>query len=451
MKITLSKRLLAVAIAIALFLSALNTYLIYDNAQQLGRVQRDYTADDSTFSYVVFYNEGVYKAKNQTSGLVDIVSPTASIVISQAVAEGTFVYIKSGVYPLTSNVQITNKKNARIVSDGATIIGNNYGIIIKGDNYTLSQYNLVQGLKIINGSIRIENSFATTISDIVFQDCTNAIELVNTDTWTEGTKLDNIHFIDCTEAIAFRSPSGNGTGSYASTEITRCFFNQLDNSVGINVEKKAEFSDSQLLNSRMWLGEKGKTNQVGLLVDGAMYQTLLSSVVFESFADAPENMYAIVVGENANPAPIIDGGVSFLGNWTARVYNPSNKWLSGIGSVFHRSEEIPVGTGNQYGETVNIHARPLTISSFKPRIQVQGNIADGETVTVRIRLEFVDNVISQSVEKTFTNTTTVWLSDDDMLKLFPSQDVIWAILFDAKSSGASTNAQVQVEIYGITT
>jgi hypothetical protein len=194
----------------------------------------------------------------------------------------------------------------------------------------------------------------------------------------------------------------------------------------------------------------GKTNQTGLFVDGSMFQTLLSGVVFESFADAPEDFYAIAVGKNANTTPILDDGISFLGNWTARIHNPDNKWLSGTGSVFKRTENVPVGVGNQFGDAVNIHARPLTIAGFKPKITVQG-LAEDESVTVRVRLEFVDNVISPSVERVFTNTTSVWLTDDEMLRLFPSQDVIWAILIDAKSSSSSTNAAVSVDIYGITT
>jgi hypothetical protein len=444
MKITRSKGLLAVILVIALSLSALNTYMILS-------VQRDYRADDSTFSFVIFQEEGTYKAKNQTTSLVDFSSPSASTVINQATAQGNYIYIKPGVYPLTSDVEILNKKNTRIVSDGATILGNGYSVIIKGDSYTRAQYNVMSGLNIVNGTIRIENSFATTISDMTFENSTTAIELVNTETWTEGTKIDNIHFTNCAESIAFRTPMANATGSYASTEVSRCFFNQEDNSIGINVERLAEFSDSQLLNSRFWLGETGKTNQTALLVDGSMFQTLVSSVVFESFADVPERLYAIVVGEHANPAPIIDGGVSFLGNWTARVYNPHNIWLSGVGGVFRRTETIPVGTDNQFGETVDIHDRPMTISSFKPKITVQGTLAEGERVTVRIRLEFVDNVISQSVARSFTNVASVWLTDDDMLRLFPSQDVIWAILVDAESNMASTGASVSIEIYGITT
>jgi hypothetical protein len=70
---------------------------------------------------------------------------------------------------------------------------------------------------------------------------------------------------------------------------------------------------------------------------------------------------------------------------------------------------------------------------------------------VRFRLEFVDNVISRSVEKSFSNSTALWLDDDDILKMLPSQSVIWNILVDAKASSESTDAVVQVSVYGITT
>ena len=82
---------------------------------------------------------------------------------------------------------------------------------------------------------------------------------------------------------------------------------------------------------------------------------------------------------------------------------------------------------------------------------MQGSFAHNETITVRFQLEFLDNTISRSVEKAFTNSTTLWLSDDDMLRLFPSQSIIWAILIDAKADSASTDAAVQVSIYGVTT
>jgi hypothetical protein len=98
-----------------------------------------------------------------------------------------------------------------------------------------------------------------------------------------------------------------------------------------------------------------------------------------------------------------------------------------------------------------IHLRPLTIASFNPRIQVQGNFAFNETITVRIRLELIDMVIFESVEKAFTNSTTLWLDHDDILRLLPPKSVIWSILVDAKASSAATDAIVQVSVYGVTT
>jgi hypothetical protein len=448
MKITLSKRLLAVVIVIALLLSALNTYLILEQNRALQNA-----AHDSTYDYVIFQDGTAYKAVNQASGSTDYVSDTASQVINQALANGNAVYIKPGNYTLTSDVQVYNKIKAKIVSDGATIIGNGNRIIIKGDNYTFSQNNLVSGLTIINGTLRVENSFGTTVSDMAFMNCSTAIELANTATWTEGTTIENSRFANFKEGIAFRTPTDNGNGSYASSEVNRCFFNLIDDSVGINVERLAEFSDSQLQNVRMWMGENGSIrNQTGLRVDGSMHQTLLSNVVFESFADSPSELYAISLGETSVTPPTLAEGISFLGNWTAMVHNPFSKWIAGVGGVFKQENlPVPIGLNSQYGAKETVQIRPLTIASFKPKIQVQGSFAHNETVTVRLRLEFVDNAVSGSVEKSFTNSSALWLDDDDMLKLFPSESVIWAILVDARVNSASTDATVQFSIYGITT
>jgi hypothetical protein len=448
MKITLSKRVFAVILVIALVLAAVNTYLIFDLRRAL-----EGASHDSPYDYVVFQDGEMYKAKNQASSYVDFTSADAALVITQAVAEGNTVYIQAGNYTLSSDVQVYNKERCKIVSDGASIIGNGNKLIVKGDDWSRSQYNLISGLEIVNGTLRIENSFGTTVSDMAFVNCSTSLEIANTETWCEGTKIEDCHFADSRESIVFRTPTGNGTGSYASSEINRCFFNIIDDSVGITVEELAEFSDSQLQDVRMWMGEDGFTrNQTGLLVDGSMHQTLLSSVVFESFANYPDQLYAISLGETSITPPILAGGVSFLGNWTAKIHNPSGKWISGDGAVFKQENlNIPVGLNGQYGETREFHLRPNTISSFKPEIQVQGSFVHNETSTVRFRLEFLDNTVSPSVEKSFTNSTTLWLSDDDMLRLFPSQSIIWAILIDAKADSASTDAAVQVSIYGVTT
>jgi hypothetical protein len=447
MRITLSKRVLVVILVIALALSAINTYLIFDTRRAL-----EGAANDATYDFVVFQDGDLYKAKNQASGVVDFTSGDAAEVINGALAEGKTVYIKDGSYALRSDVQMLNKKDVKMVSDNARIIGNGKKLIIKGDNYTSSQNNFLSGLTVINGTVRIENSFGTTVSNMQFVNCSTALELATSATWSEGTKIEDSHFINSTTSIIFKTPTGNGTGSYASSQISRCFFNLLDNSVGIAVEELAELSDSQLQDVRMWMGENGfTTNQTGLLLEGSMHQTLLSGVVFESFADYPTELYAISLGETSITPPVL-AGVSFLGNWTAKVYNPFGKWISGVGAVFKQENlNVPVGLNGQYGTTQEIQLRPDTISSFKPKIQVQGSFASNETIIVRFRLEFVDNIISESVVRSFSNSTTVWLSDDDMLRLLPSQSVIWAILVDAKASSSSTDATVQVSLYGITT
>jgi hypothetical protein len=445
MKITLSNRVFTVIVVIALALATVNTYLIFDLRRTL-----EGAAQDATYDYVVFQDSNTYKAKNQTSGNIDFTSSDAAEVLNGALAEGNTVYIKSGSYALSSDIHMYNKENAKIVSDDASIVGNGKTLIIKGNNYTNSQNNIVSGLTVINGTIRIENSFGTTVSNTHFLDCSTALELANSATWTEGTKIEDSNFVNSTTAIVFKTPIGEGTGSYASSQIRRCFFNLLDNSVGIIVEQLAELSDSQLQDVRMWLGENGFTsNQTGLLLKGSMHQTLLSGVVFESFADYPNELYAISLAETSITPPNL-AVVSFLGNWTAKVYNPFGKWISGAGAVFKQENlNIPVGLNGQYGVTQKFQLRPNTISSFKPKIQVQGSFASNETITVRIRLEFVDNIISESVVRTLSNSTTVWLSDNDMLRLLPSQSIIWAILFDAKASSASTDVTVQISLYGV--
>ncbi|MCW4007096.1 MAG: hypothetical protein NWF09_00170 [Candidatus Bathyarchaeota archaeon] len=447
MKNSLSKRVQTSLLIIVLVLLAVNMYLIFDLRQIV-----ENAAYTSAYDYVIF-QDGVYSARNMASGYVEFTSSDAAVVISQAVAKGNVIYIKPGNYTLNSDVQVNNKQRGRILSDGAVIVGNGKRFIIKGDVYNSSQNNVISGLTIINGTLRVENSFGTTITNMEFVRCAVAIEVVNTETWSEGTEISDCRFINSTASIVFRTPIGNGTGSYASSKISRCFFNILDDSVGIVVERLAEFSDSQIQEVRMWMGENGFVrNQTGLLVDGSMHQTLLFGVVFESFADYPDQLYAISLGATSITPPILAGGISFLGNWTAKIHNPFNKWIAGVGAIFKQEDlEIPVGVNGQYGPVQSIQMRPLTIASFKPKIEVQGSFAYNETVTVRFRLEFVDNVISPSVEKSFSNATTLWLSDDDVLRMFPSQSVIWNILVDAKANSTVTDAVVKVSIYGVNT
>ena len=403
------------------------------------------------YDYIIFQDDAFIKAKNGKNGAIDLSSTNASTVMNQAIAQGNIVYIKSGEYTLSSDILVHNKNSARIMGFGASIRCNGKKIIIKGDSYTNSRYNILSHLEIINGTVRIENSFKTTVTDMVFRNCTVAIELVNTETWSECTKIENCHFINSLESIVFKTPSDNATGSYANTEISRCYLELTqDNSAGIKVEPNAEFTGGLIQNVRIWMGAVSQKNQTGILVEGSMLQTLLQNVVFESFAQSPINIYGIEIGQDAE-SPILGEGTDFLGNWTARTRNPFGKWIFGSGGSFKRENvSIPVGLGNIYGSSQSIGAYRQKIANFKAGIRVGGTFRYGETLTIRFRLELIDNTISKSVEKSFNQTAALWLDDDDMLKLLPSQNVIWAILVDAKTSFKWTNTTVQIDVHGTT-
>jgi hypothetical protein len=102
----------------------------------------------------------------------------------------------------------------------------------------------------------------------------------------------------------------------------------------------------------------------------------------------------------------LDSGVSFLGSWTARIHNPHGIWLRGSGTVFQRTAAVPVGSSGQYGAAQTIDVHPLTIGSFTPFITVSGSFSQNETVTVRIRVEYIDNVISQPYNMSFNSSGT---------------------------------------------
>ncbi len=505
MKFTPSNRTIGVLFIMTLALSAANTYLIlhYNDEQQRQRnqdmanlnhaleqanaalnqsnskIQNLYAGQVllnvsinnvndllpvAQYDYMIYREGATVEAKNGKTGVVEFNSTDAATVLNEALKEGSTVFVKSdtNVYVLNSDVRFENKKNSRLDSDGATLTSNGNKIVIFGSDFQHSQNNQISGFVVVNGTVRIENSFRTTVTNMIFRDSAVGIELANSNTWTEGTEIDTVHFDKCVQGIVFRSNTSdaasgkNSTGSYGSTTLTRCYFNQLDNSVAITVEEDAEWTDGQIQNVRVWIGEFGNRNQTGLLlnVNASMYQTILDGVVFESFAKgnlAENALYGVRIEETVFQTPILQAGVSFLGEWTARINNPYSNWVASGGSIFKlENVTIPVGQFDYQQQPIVVEMRPQRISSFKPHISVQGSFDSNETVTVRIRLELVDNSISGNVEKIFNVNSSIWLTDDDMMELYPSENVVWAILVDAKVNSAASNATVQVSLYGTT-
>ena len=164
MKLILSKRGMSLLLVIIVGIILIDSYLIIDLTSSLKG-----STGDSPFDYVIFKDDETYKAKNQINGKIEYQSNDASLVINQVVANSNAIQIKEGEYVLTSDIFILNKQNFKLSSAGAKIIGNGKQNIIIGDNYTSSQYNQLFDFTIINATIRIENSFATTISNMIFQ------------------------------------------------------------------------------------------------------------------------------------------------------------------------------------------------------------------------------------------------------------------------------------------
>jgi hypothetical protein len=185
-------------------------------------------------------------------------------------------------------------------------------------------------------------------------------------------------------------------------------------------------------------------------MSGTMSQTLFSGVVFESFSDAPDKIFGLDLTDTASVSPILDVDVSFLGNWTAKIHNPYSVWISAVGSSFSQTNlTVPIGLNGQYGDTIAIRPVPLKIVNFKPKIEVTGNFNPAETITIRVRLECIDNTYSPAIEKTFNNSSTIWFTDDELLEMFPSQNIVWAVIIDATSNTSNTNVTVKVSVYGI--
>ena len=444
-------RTLYKAILLALILSALMIVSIWGFPAYI----RGLHSPTEVYDYIIFQDNTLVKAKNRKSGTIDIRSTNASFVVNQALTQGNCVYIKFGEYVLNSNILLHNKKSARITGDGAVIRGNGKKIIVKGDNHTSSQNNIISGLEIVNCTLRIENSFKTTITNMVFRNSTTAIEFVNTETWSECTTIENCLFVNSLESIVFRTPIDPGTGSYANTEISRCYFElSRDNSVGVLVELDAELTGSLVQNIRMWMGKFDGMNQTGISAEWSMLQTLLQNVVFESFAKSPIKIYGIKLGQDTEP-PILGRGITFeppgAYNWTARVHNPFGKWIYGSGGSFKRENvSIPIGLDNKFGSNQTIDAYRQKIAGFKARIRVEGTFGGGETLTIRFRLKFIDNVVSKIVEKSFNQTGMLWLDDDDYIELTLAHNIIWAIVVDAKTSSTSTDTTMQIDVYGTT-
>jgi hypothetical protein len=420
----------------------LNQFLLFKNIS--------YTED---YDYVIFLDGNSVKVKNGTTGRIDFVGEDLTQAINYALKSDELrVFIRRAEYNASGGIIFKNLKNVKIASNGAKINLGGRTFTIKGDCWENSKYNSIEGLTIFNGSLVVENSFMTSVRNCFFVDSDSGIILSNTNGWTECTKIEDCYFKNVRRGIVFETPKGNGTRSYANTEIKRCYFELTrENSIGVHVEPFSDFNEGLVQNVRIWMGGISETNQTGFLVEGSMLNTLVQDIVFESFADNPQNIYGINLGREGE-GPILGHGIVFCGNLTEKIYNPYNRWLYGAGGSFKvENVSIPIGINNSYeaykeiGLVTHLY---LPIHSFNVKVQVSGEFSVDEIIFVRFRLKFLDGSFSEGLEICFRNTTARWLSYDDWLSIWPNRNIIQSLIVDAKTIQNATKVVVFVSFYG---
>jgi hypothetical protein len=390
------------------------------------------------YDYVVFQDGAYVKAKN-AQNQIEFTSNDFSTVLNKAVESGSTINVQSGRYVLNSDIKLCNRSYVVVSAQGVTLQGNGHKIIIYGDSYEISQYNRLEGLMIIDGTIRIENSYRTKISGVTFENCTVAVELANSYTWTEATRIDDAHFERCQKGIVFETPVFNGTNSYSKTEISNCNFNIYDSATAITIEDNANFVDGTIRDVRFWLKNSSATqSQTGIYLAGSMMNTYLTEVVFESFTNRTDfpntDRFGLYYSESTLEPPIIGSGVQFLGDFTNPVNNPSNEHVYGVGGLFKGKLS--------FSKTEIVHAYPLRIADFDLELTVS-NMLPNEVLTVNVTTNFVDQ--SQlSTQIQFAQDGSRWLSNNEKYEIYPSRNLLNSIALYVDSSVSNSEAQVAV-------
>ena len=450
MRLMLDKRTLAYIFVFLLgiaFSSAIWTIYQYLSYRNISKAV--------SYDYIIYGDSKNIIVKNGLTGVIDFIGKNLSDAIYSVLEkkkENLSILIKSGQYYIPSDILLENLISLKIVGEGAELHFNGGSIILRGENYEKSMNNLIEGLTLVNGSMIVENSFMTTIKKCIFEDSDAGVILMNTNTWTECTLIEDCHFENVKKCIVFKTPILNGTESYANTEIKRCNFRLIgEGSVAIHVEAGANFNEGIIQNVRIWMGNANEANYTGILIEGSMLNTVLQNVVFESFANSPSEIYGMKIGPACEP-PLLGQGVVFLGNLTKNIDNPFGKWVYGIGCSFKfENIGVPIGLNNLYGNSCEI-TPPKYLHFSMPtvhlKIRVEGDFSENETITVRLRLKFIDGSYSKDLAKTFNANATIWLDHDDLFSIWPTLNIISSLVLDAKTNMSSSNVRVYASIYG---
>jgi hypothetical protein len=437
-------KLLAIVLLALFLFTTVFTFILFEETHRLTdeiQILKTTARTPNGYDYVIFQDGADVKAKN-AQNQIEFTSTDISEVLNEVAKHGSRIEIQSGYYALSGNVEILNRKDVTILADGVALQCNGHKIGIYGDNYELSQSNTLEGLMIINGSIRIENSYRTKISSVTFENCTiAALELANSNTWTEATQIEDSHFEHCKRGIVFETPTFQGTDSYSKTEIIDCNFNVYDGATGIVVESEASFVDGSVRDIRIWLKNSSQSeSQTGIYLAGSMMNTYLSSVVFESFTNqttVPDAVRCgILYSNSVSETPIIGSGVQFLGDFTNFIYNSGGAHVYGVGGLFKGERLL------NFSKTEIVHAYPLRIADFDLELTVS-NISPKEAITVTIGTNFIDQTqLTYKIE--FKEDGSRWLTNNEKYEIYPSRNLLNSFSLNTDSSISDSNAEIYI-------
>ena len=454
-----------------------------------------------TASYIVFTDGTNYYAKNDYTGIVEYSDTDASNVIQYAIDSlvgkwGTIV-LAPGIYKLSKTITMYPGIGLRGFYAGWSNITNSFGTILMGNfndpiikvvvhpNYTsnllYTVHPYITELMIASSApsnssnnhgiyLSSENGAINDmyIRNVMVYACkghglyiSGGGKFYITDSYFEVNSLDGI-YIDYAWLVHIINNYifGNRNGIYISPTNNSIQATIMGNTIlgnkwhGIFVYPSVSNGHINIIGNN--IGRSGSGSGYRNINMYSVANFIIANNVFFDDRSPITTAYHIVVAGLPNGG-VIEGNIFRTPAATdyliispgAKVYVRNNPGLpANLGKV---NVSVPVGVNSTFGD--GSYTYPFgnyfhIFNDFNATITIDGSLASGETITVKIMLALSDASYPY-ITKTFTATGTYELSVSDKMNLLQGGKDILYIIFYAMSNQASTNATVSATVYAL--
>jgi len=266
-------------------------YLLKKRMDELDKKVAGHT--QVTASYIIYVENGVYYAKNGLTGQIEFSGTNAGTVIQQAInalANGGSIYIKSGIYSISSTIVL--KSDIQLIGEGGALLSFNdvdIGILLN-DVYNV----LIEKLKLDGGwssqkAIVVRNCDGghNTVRDVWIDRFFTAIRLEAVDKLVSHNVFENIYVFNGQYGIV-------GIGSAPDTKaITLNAFRKftwrgLVNNVSIGIDLQQYVDNNYFEDIHLTLLYQGST---GLhLGSSYVYDNVFNNIVIDQFTENTVNI-----------------------------------------------------------------------------------------------------------------------------------------------------------------